>query len=454
MTPSSSRAIAIAAAVLCATAVVEPRQAGTLRPAGAPAGRQVPVVPTDALLAAGTPTPGDPLPILKRYLAAVRDHNVGTGDDAGRVVARWPFADLNQAFFGLAMILDVVRPSIVRDAAAGVMLPLTFRSRVMTRAQLAELLGLAGNDVFVTDPNAILRRGAMLHMDIALYVRETAPFQRREFTLTRHSTDVKDGQTIDVANNTLHWRYARILLDATAPRAAGDPWVRQWYLATTRWMAHHRFWSDELEHARHATDLFASDARFLFERGVVHEVFSMAGLQAAREDSPILVEPARAELDRAETLLRSAVTLDPSFPEGRLHHGRVLDALGRHREAEAELRQAAADLDDRVLTYYANLFLGHSEGALGDREAATARFERAATAFPFAQSPLLGLSQLARRADDGAAAKTALERLFALHSPHGGPDDDPWWEYDRAHGRDADAMVAALRQPFLTGGSR
>ena len=59
---------------------------------------------------------------------------------------------------------------------------------------------------------------------------------------------------------------------------------------------------------------------------------------------------------------------------------------------------------------------------------AVPHFERAAALYPRAQSPLLALSQLSRRAGDRPAAQRELRILAEL------PEDerqreDPWWNY-------------------------
>ena len=131
-----------------------------------------------------------------------------------------------------------------------------------------------------------------------------------------------------------------------------------------------------------------------------------------------------------------------------LHHGRVVDGLGQHEEAIRELAQVAPALTDRDLQYDAALFLGQAHTALKQRPQAEARFNEALKLFPRAQSPLLGLSQVARQANDLPAAMAALERALIL--PLSPLDrDDPWWRYDLSHVRNGDALLADLRKPFL-----
>ena len=78
--------------------------------------------------------------------------------------------------------------------------------------------------------------------------------------------------------------------------------------------------------------------------------------------------------------------------------------------------------------YFAELFLGAEEMALGNDATARTRFERAAAVYPHAQSPHLALSQLARRAGDRAGAQRELQILAELPR-NDRQREDPWWDY-------------------------
>jgi tetratricopeptide (TPR) repeat protein len=156
----------------------------------------------------------------------------------------------------------------------------------------------------------------------------------------------------------------------------------------------------------------------------------------------------RAELREAESFFQRALELSPDHAEGRMHHGRVLALLGRHAEAVIELRRAAPALSDPDLEYFARLFLGAEEETIGNRDAARTAYERAASLAPMAQSPLLALSQLARRSGDRPGALRAIDRLFALSGTERSQNDDPWWWYYVSQARDADDRLAAVHEPF------
>ena len=237
--------------------------------------------------------------------------------------------------------------------------------------------------------------------------------------------EISDGQEIDLHQAAVHWEIARMLLDFVVPKgdtrpAKGrDEMVRQWYRATAAWMQlsedHDRL---HLDPAR----LFPSDPDILF-------------LSACQRE--------------AEALFRRVLEIKPGHAEARLRYGRVLGGLGKHQESAVELRRAVADLTDPEMLYYANLFLGAAEEALGNRDAARVAYEQAAERFPMAQSPLLALSQLARRYGDRRGALRAIDRLFALEEADRGARDDPWWRYYVAQARDAEDLLGAMRQPYL-----
>jgi hypothetical protein len=125
----------------------------------------------------------------------------------------------------------------------------------------------------------------------------------------------------------------------------------------------------------------------------------------------------------------------------------VLLMLGRPLEAAEELRRANAEADEEVLQYFAAMFLGTAEEAIGNDDAAKALYVRAASLYPNAQSPHLAQSALGRRRNDRSAALDGIERVFQLAAEY--PDgDDPWWTYDIAAGRDADQLLDALKRFF------
>jgi tetratricopeptide (TPR) repeat protein len=133
-----------------------------------------------------------------------------------------------------------------------------------------------------------------------------------------------------------------------------------------------------------------------------------------------------------------------------MRYGRVLGLLSKHAEAAIALRLAVTELRDTEQRYYGELFLGAEEEALGNRDGALAAYREAATLAPRAQTPLLALSQLARRYGDRGGALRAINRLFGFQADEREFDDDPWWGYYVAQARDADDLLRAMRQPYLT----
>jgi tetratricopeptide (TPR) repeat protein len=154
------------------------------------------------------------------------------------------------------------------------------------------------------------------------------------------------------------------------------------------------------------------------------------------------------ELREAEGLFRRVLEIKPDYAEARLRYGRVLGGLGKHAEAAAELRRALAGLADRQMLYLAELFLGGEEEALGNRDSARLAYQQAADLFPLAQSPLVALSQLARRSNDRAGALREIARLFAFEDDDRGAQDDPWWWYYVVQARDAEELLQAMEQPY------
>ncbi len=94
-----------------------------------------------------------------------------------------------------------------------------------------------------------------------------------------------------------------------------------------------------------------------------------------------------------------------------------------------------------TLDYFAWLFTGDEELALGRREAATAAYERAAALVgDTASAPVVALARLAREYGDRAALAKALDRWWAQ------PADslDPWSLYYFMQGGDVDARMDQL----------
>jgi len=279
--------------------------------------------------------------------------------------------------------------------------------------------------------NQILLRGAILHADIGRLIPEDtvrrSPTQKTAYI-------VRDGRWLGIRYISMHWQLGRSLLDSVTPGPAANPAVREWYLETSADLLQLRQIAAAVEHYTRARQLFPLDPTILYASGVLHERFGSSAMQAAADSiaesnrTAAAVSTARAELVKAERFFRDSLAQRPEHVEARLRRGRVLDDLGRHEEAAAELRRAIADGASGPLLYLAELFIGRAEEASGHYEAARTAFEHASVLYPNAQSPRLALSQIARRTGDRGAAQRELQVIAKL------PDDerrreDPWWFY-------------------------
>jgi predicted Zn-dependent protease len=200
---------------------------------------------------------------------------------------------------------------------------------------------------------------------------------------------------------------------------------------------------------------FPDDAELLFLVGSLHETLASPRVQASAvgvrlpPNLTIRIGSSGEELRLAASLLKRVVDRNPAHTEGLVHYGRVLILTDRAGDAVTYLRHAAAEAQEREQRYYAQLFLGAALETMNQRREAQSAYEAAAALFPLAQSPCLALSQLAARHGDRGEALRAVEPLMALPREEA-EREDPWWNYARSTGRDAERLMMEVRERLAT----
>ncbi len=366
---------------------------------------------------------------LDAWLGAIQSHLPGELDAAAETVAPSSQADLDGLFTGLQKQFKF----FVEGRA-----PVAF-SAIFRRYGVLDEAAM----------NRTLKLGAFLHADVAVLHRT-----QNGYTLPSDNRSIKilnDGRQIGVAGGTVHWGFARRLLDHVRPRPAADEYVRLWYRATAAFFEH---WNDYVEAPpllREARALFPGDAVLIMYDGALHEAYADPRVQRVALPSALpsrltgnQIEAEANEWRIAEDRFRAALKVDPTLTEARIRLGHALERRERPDEAVTELERALAEGPAGVMKYYALIFLGRAQQSLDRLDAARRAFEQASTLYPDAQSPRLGLSEIARDMGDRPSALDALGPIVATEAPV--DRHDPYWAYAETHVPDVDALLADLRR--------
>ena len=415
-----------------------------------------------APLAAGQSRPADNprLDKLKEWMALVERHQPGTADPAVEDVRFWDrewLQDVRDDLFAVRQAICAMPnggpcdplPRNVRGT--GRQLP----SHAVLRAQrgrqwvgtypagyLEDLAGLA-REIDRRGINDLLKRGALLHTDVAFRAHPVVTWSPdpQPLFLMKTSVNTADGRESGVNFSVDHLEMARRLLDVVTPDPRADldtyperdAMVRDWYRATIGLLLESG--SLDIKHKTAAAELFRDDDEMLFLAGAVHEALASPEFQrgvATRSVGGVtFVDTERTELSRAEELFRRALKVNPGHVEARVRLGHVLAQRGRTAEALAELRTASAASPDPLLSYYAAVLTGREAT---DVDSARTAFQHAASLYPRAQSPRLGLSEILMRSGNLQAAAQELEAVWTLGAS-ASRDDDPWSSYFTAAGR-------------------
>jgi tetratricopeptide repeat protein len=403
---------------------------------------------------------------LRRWLDATEHHKPGADDDALGVFDAWRPDDFAYLTLDISSLLQLISDPDLRTFSylqPGRYIPIhvTYSGSdlklIVELAKAARGRGTRPGEVIsperlVRNRNHVLKRGAILHTDVAIEVLlgkrssgRSVPGGMEEFTLL-----MPDGRSQGMSVDVGHWEFARRLLDKVAPTPARDEFVRRWYNATAAYL-------EGLEqltpaHFTRGLGLFPDDPGLLFFAGCLHEALAQTRVQDAMQGAAVPadvkfdVSSRRVELREAESLLQKALKAQPNHLEVRIHLGRVLGLRGDHVEAQTLLGKTVADAKEPLLQYYAKLFLGAEKEALGDRAQARDLYNDASVLYPAAQSPRLALSLLS--AVDGKRDDALATMAVVLRLP-GEARKDPWWTYYYSQGRNAPDELAAAYKSFL-----
>jgi len=411
------------------------------------------------------PDPYDWINRLDVWLTAAWDHTPGRFDNQAQTVGTWSRPLMQTAWLDVNATIKMARCG-AHNCRVTVVMP-DGRSapwRSLNRRE-QERYALVLKRLEALGIDAVIKRGAILHGDIAmlgqyegesvapdpasfqpLYLKSPVPqsnASRQQVAPERFVLRFDDGRQQSLDRASIHWEFARSLLDAIAPSPAQDEMVRLWYHGTIKFLQREEMLDNA--HIEHARKIFPADPEVLFQLGCLHETYASDGLQnvirtaVVPRNTTFDVGSDRAELRQAESFFKRAVELRPDFAEAHLRLGRVIGLLGRHADAVRELESVVDASGDALLGYYRRLFLGAERESLGQLDAARSAFEEAAALYPSAQSPYLALSHLAQRRGDRAAALKALAQAFGASAED--VRDDPWWAYHTVQGVDADERL-------------
>lgn len=404
---------------------------------------------TQTLLPTLPPAPIVPhrVTVLREWVAAVQRHVPGEVDAGALVPSIWTADEVvdiwTDAQVFAALLNDPTKNRFVMQPGGR-----NVNVRPDTLAAMRELALVVRARM---PPDLFFKRAALLHTDVVTILQrdEVTPSMPASMLIPQRLViRTEDGQQLSIQSGSVHWEFARVLLDAVF-QPSRDEFVRRWYRATLT----HKLAKEELDtpHFEHGLRHLANDAPIQFLLGCLHEAFADPRALAATRNlslpprTILAFGSEESELGEARDFFRRALALDPTSAETRLHYGRVLGRLGRHKEAAAELRLALAGTRDPLLTYFAQLFVGAEEEALGRHSEARTAYEEALSLHPRAQAPRLALSQLAHRSGDRASARAALARVLQPPDKRS-ENDDPWWEYRTLAGRNAAILMGAVQR--------
>jgi tetratricopeptide (TPR) repeat protein len=393
---------------------------------------------------------------LQLWLKAVQEHTPGQRDMPAILVSQANEVELEAVRLDLLALLSLQRQAIEHPAHAT---RINYKRQNFTLWGVEALLGLTRAEAAQSDGNRILKRGAILHGDVAMLVVPTQPGQQVGCS-AQEVTIFRDGHQVASGCKGIHWVQGRELLDAVRPDPRKDPMVRLWYQATITFLLQRRDYSNGVPQIDHASLMFPDHPRLLFLHGYYHEAFASRDLQPAVRATKMDLRSTSAQLKEAEDLFGRALESSPDFGEARMHRGAVLGALGRHVEAAAELQKAAAvvrnapaSTSTAILRYYTELLLGDEEQALGRKDVARGHYTEASALYPLAQSPWIAVGALARRSADRVEALAAVRSMLSL--PVGERDPgDPWWSYYFWLSESANKLLEAVYAPFLAGDAK
>jgi tetratricopeptide (TPR) repeat protein len=410
---------------------------------------------------------------LEAWLAAVDRHEPGRLDEPALMVLAWTPADLLDLAADLSVIVGLIgdpgypvywrmdparpgRPERAPYSAAD-----ERRLRYLAREAAARCSGdpHLQRDAYPKKnadrcANRLLKRGGVLHTDVAIQGGDGAFATGADDDPKRLGIRFADGRQLGRQEDAGQWALVRALLANVDPDPAQDETVRLWYVATSAYGQYHERY---MRHEDAGAQMFPGDAEMQFFAGCLHEMFASPRMQSLARSVRLPggvahgIGSASSELGKAQELFHRALERDPEFVEARIRLGRVLHLRGRHEQAAGELQRAATALsarrsmsvDDGLLAYYAEMFLGAAHESLGRPDAARAAFTRAAALYPGAPSPRLALSRLALSRNDRSGSLAALREAV---QPGAEDRDDPLWRYHVVQGRAADAWFTRLHR--------
>jgi tetratricopeptide (TPR) repeat protein len=389
--------------------------------------------------------------LLQQWVVAVSAHVPGEDDQALSTIAAWPREDLQ-----LARPWIRVLALVATDRFQG----------KLKRGEIKRLEELALQARGSRDGNDFVKRAALLHSDIAMAGRAdrapvaapalappspSRPTGPRGRIMVRGPDGLFDGFEL----GSLHWDYARDLLDAVGPSPSTDETVSIWYRTIAGYLLGAYSFGEAQSHFARGRALLPDDAGLLYADGCRQESLGSPRIQDFVRTTVLPnqltfmgVTNATDQLRKADELFRLALERDRDLTEARLHHARVLFGLRRHADALQELQVVRTETKDAVILFFVHLFTGDAELARGHEDLARASYELAMQLYPRSQSARLALSHLARSRGDRNAAIQLLLPSATLPSENRG-DDDPWWEYYACDGRELDSWLERLRAPFV-----
>jgi hypothetical protein len=273
---------------------------------------------------------------LEQWLTAIERHEPGTFDAPAMAVRPWNADDLRWLWIDLNSVIKLMRDPGVHlffMTTPGRSKPTQY---VYSGSEMRRLFALAleeappRNETDVerrervrATENRLLKRGAMLHGDVAMFAEaQSAPTDRRPDPAGAIRIQFRDGLRSGADDIPSHWQTARTLLDAV-PVPSRDEMVLLWYRATTAQLQ--ATLQINPTHIWRALQLFPDDADLLFFNGCYHEVMATPELQRVSRTLPaemtVTIGSERSELRQAETFFRRALEKASHFDEARIRLG-------------------------------------------------------------------------------------------------------------------------------------